>query len=64
MPPLTTEERRVRAQAVRDAAGRLQQIENLLLDFTARLPGMVREVQEIRETINAALAPPEEEKDD
>jgi hypothetical protein len=64
MPPLTVEERRERARSVREAADRLQGIENLLLDFTARLPGMVREVQEIRETINAALAPPEEENDD
>jgi hypothetical protein len=48
------EERRER---VRKAAARLQKVEDQLLTAQALVPSMVREVQAIREEIDAALAP-------
>jgi ribosome recycling factor len=75
MPPLTSEERRARVDAVRTAAGELKelavrqdQLGTLLADLEARIPAARREhealaerIRETCETIEAALNPKEEE---
>lgn len=66
MPELTAEERRRNVERVREAGERLEMLENYLTDLLARAPGVLREVQDIRQTISGALAgaPAEKEQTD
>lgn len=61
-PDLGAEARRRRVEKVRQAAKRLEQVENGLADLAARLPSMQREVQGIREQIDRALAGNDDEE--
>lgn len=56
MPELTAEERRRNVERVRDGAARLREVEVKLAHALAILPGMVREVREIREMTEDALS--------
>lgn len=53
--------RRERVESVRKASKRLTKVEAGLQDALARLPGLVREVGEIRATLERATVPDQEE---
>lgn len=54
------EERQQRVEKVRDVEKRLGELENALLTVQARVPGMVREVQQMRADLTVAVGTPSE----
>lgn len=65
MPDLTAEQRARNVERVRKAAKDLAHVEAQIADVVARAPALLREVHDIRITIEQALsgAPQQEETD-